>query len=91
MRRVELARLLAGIGSKVAYKVFVDVAKHVIVLRTVGRNVLDELYEVLQGACLACRILAKLAQSCLQSLEDTVVDSLVVGADKAVEGVKCHR
>ena len=90
MRRIELARLLAGIGGEVANEIFIDIAQHIIVLRTVGGYVLDELDEVFQRTCLACWVLAQLAQTCLQCLEDAVIDRLVVGADQSVERVECH-
>ena len=91
MGGIELTCLLAGIGSKIANEVFIDVAQHIVVLRTVGRDVLDELDEVFQRTCLAGRILSEFAQTRLQGLEDAVIDRLVVGAHQAVEGVECHR
>ena len=91
VRCIEFASLLAGIGCKIANQIFIYIAQHVIVLRTVGRNIPDQLDEVFQGTGLACRVFAQLAQSCLQTLEDAVIYGLVVGTDQAVEGVQRHR
>ena len=55
MRSIEFACLLAGIGCKIAYQIFIYIAQHVIVLRTVGRNIPDQLDEVFQGAGLIRR------------------------------------
>ena len=78
MRSIEFASLLAGIGSKIAYQIFIYIAQHIIVLRTVGGYVLDELDEVFQCACLAGRVLSKFAKTSLQGFEDTVIYSLIV-------------
>ena len=91
VRSIEFASLLAGIGSKIAYQIFIYIAQHIIVLRTVGRNIPDQLDEVFQGTGLACRVFPQLAQSCLQTLEDAVIHGLVVGTDQTVERVQRHR
>ena len=70
MRCIEFASLLAGIGCKIANQIFIYIAQHIIVLRTVGRNIPDQLDEVFQGAGLACRVFA---QEC-EKLGDYVVN-----------------
>ena len=89
--RIELTRFLAGISCKVANEILIDITKHVVVLRAVGWNVLNELYKVFQRTCLAGRILSEFAQTSLQGLEYAVIDRLVVGAYQSVERVECHR
>ena len=49
---VEFARLLAGIGSKLADKVFVDESQYVIVLLAIHRNILNQLEQIAHSSCL---------------------------------------
>ena len=78
MGRIELTRFLSCIGCEIADEIFIDIAQHIIVLRTVGGYVLDELDEVFQCACLAGRVLSKFTKTSLQGFEDTVIYSLIV-------------
>ena len=43
---IELTSLFTCIGCEVTNQVFINIAKHVIVLTAIGRNILDEFYEV---------------------------------------------
>ena len=95
MWRIELTGLLARIGGKVADEIFIDIPQHVIVLRPIGRDVLDKADEVFQRARLAGRILTQLAQSGLQRFEDAVINMLITVADEPVESIErrtevCH-
>ena len=83
--RIELARLLAGTGCKVADEVFIDVAQHIVVLRAVGRDVLDELDKPLQCLGLRTRVVAQLAESLAQGLEDAVIYTGVVLAHQSLK------
>ena len=46
MWRIELTSLFACIGGEVTNQIFINIAKHVIVLTAIGRNILNEFYEV---------------------------------------------
>ena len=43
---IELTSLFACIGGEVTNQIFINIAKHVIVLTAIGRNILNEFYEV---------------------------------------------
>lgn len=90
MRRVELAGFLTGVGGEVADKVLVDEAKHVVVLATVHRDVLDEVDEVASGLGLAPCVGAELGEAGLQRVEDAVEDTFAGRIDvaaKSIEGI----
>ena len=86
MRRIELPSFLTGVGGKVADQVLIDEAKHVVVLATVHRNVLDEVDEVASSLGLAACIGAELGETGLQRVEDAVEDALAGRVDVAAEG-----
>ena len=88
--RVELTGFLARIGGKVGNKIFIDVAQHIVVLLAIGGNVADELDEILQGACLCRRALAKLLQASPKRVEDALIHIGEVGSHESVEAVECH-
>ena len=86
MRRIELASFLAGIGGEVADQVLIDEAKHVVVLATVHRDVLDEVDEVAGGLGLATCVGAELGETGLQRVEDAVENALAGRVDVAAKG-----
>ena len=85
VRSVELTSLLAGIGSEVADKELIDVTQYVIVLRAIGRNILNELDKTLQRLCLRTWVIAQLAETFTQGLEDAVIDTRIVLAHQTLE------
>ena len=86
MRRVELASFLTGVGGEVADQVLIDEAKHVVVLATVHRDVLDEVDEVASGLGLATCVGAELGEARLQRVEDAVENALAGRVDVAAKG-----
>ena len=68
---VELSGFLSGIGGKLADKVFVDEAEHVVVLTTVHRNVLDERQQVSYRTGLFLVGSTELLQTRLQGFKDS--------------------
>ena len=88
VRGVELAGLLAGVGSEIADEVLVDEAEHVVVGPAVHRDVLDEVDEVAGGLGLAPCVGAELGETGLQRVEDAVENALACRVDIATEGGK---
>ena len=85
VRRIELACFLTGVGGEVADQVLVDEAKHVVVLATVHRDVLDEVDEVASGLGLAPCVGAELGETGLQRVENAVEDALAGRVDVAAK------
>ncbi len=71
MRRIELSCFLSGIGGKLADKIFVDEAEHVVILPTIHRNVLDECQQVCNGTGLFLVGSTEFLQSRLQGFKDS--------------------
>lgn len=82
MRRIELARFLAGVRGEHSYQVFIDESENVIVLASIHRNVTDKLKECLDGPCLRSGAIAQLAQARLKRDENLVEHLLVGWCDK---------
>ena len=87
--RIELTGLLAGTGGEVADEVLIDVAQHVVVLRAVGRDVLDEFDETVQRLGLRIRAVAQLAEASTQRLEDAIIYRGIVLAGQTFKAVEC--
>ena len=86
MRCIKLSRFLAGIGGKVGNQIFVYEAKYIIVLRGVGRDILDELQQLEYGLGLFGGGASKFAQPCVERMEYLVEYLLVVFVDKTGKG-----
>ena len=88
VRGVELTRLLAGVCGELADQVFINEAKHIIVLLAVHGNVLDQVDQVADCFRAAGSAVAQLGQSGFQRLEDFVKDLFVIGIDEPAESGK---
>ena len=63
VRSIEFTSFLSGIGCKITDEILINIAQHVVILTAIGRNVFNELNQILQSTGLRRRILPQFTQS----------------------------
>ena len=86
VRRVEFACFLSRVGGEVAYEIFVDEAKNVVVLPPVHRNVFYQIYKVAYRPRARAGCVAELRQPCLKRREYAAENLLVRCVYKPLKG-----
>ena len=63
VRSVEFTGFLSGIGCKITDEILINITQHIVILTAIGRNIFNELNQILQSTGLRRRIFTQFAQS----------------------------